>query len=113
VWTATGSSAGSYIFSGTYRGNYAGSNTGSGTLFIYASGGNNGTAGGQCSNTSKLDGFVAGSHISGNADNSPSYGKVAFITFAVPPGKTFTISSYPTANDPCGEGLFTVWGYQM
>ncbi|MBW1557458.1 hypothetical protein B6V61_26270 [Escherichia coli] len=36
-----------------------------------------------CANTSRLQGYVAGALISTNASNNPSYGKTAFISFAV------------------------------
>ncbi len=87
-------------------------NTGSGTLFVYASGGNGGSAGGDCANTSRLQGYVAGALISTNASNNPSYGKTAFISFAVPAGATYQITSYPAQNYSCGSGVFSVFGYQ-
>jgi Bacterial shufflon protein, N-terminal constant region len=113
AWKLAGSSSGKYISLGNYRGDFSGSNSGSGTMFLYVTGGNSGTVGGTCANTSRLQGYVSGQLISANADNSPSYGKVAFISFAVPPGTPYSISSYPTENKPCGPGLFTVYAYQM
>lgn len=113
AWKLSGSSAGQYTYLGSYRGDFSGSNTGTGTLFLYVSGGNGGTAGGTCANTSRLQGYVSGQLVSANADNSPSYGKIAFISFAVPPGTPYSISSYPTENNPCGQGAFTVYSYQM
>ncbi|HFL4232092.1 TPA: shufflon system plasmid conjugative transfer pilus tip adhesin PilV, partial [Escherichia coli] len=95
VWRTSGSSNGSYSNLGSHRGSFSGRNTGSGTLFVYASGGNSGSAGGDCANTSRLQGYVAGALISTNASNNPSYGKTAFISFAVPAGATYQITSYP------------------
>ncbi|WP_251323461.1 shufflon system plasmid conjugative transfer pilus tip adhesin PilV, partial [Escherichia coli] len=95
VWRTSGSSNGSYSNLGSHRGSFTGRNTGSGTLFVYASGGNGGSAGGDCANTSRLQGYVAGALISTNASNNPSYGKTAFISFAVPAGATYQITSYP------------------
>ncbi|EDG5894163.1 prepilin, shufflon protein A, partial [Salmonella enterica subsp. enterica serovar Typhimurium] len=86
MWRTSGSSNGSYSNLGSHRGSFTGRNTGSGTLFVYASGGNGGSAGGDCANTSRLQGYVAGVLISTNASNNPSYGKTAFISFAVPAG---------------------------
>ena len=82
------------------------------TLFIYASGGNGGSAGGACANTSRLQGYVGGTLISVNASNNPAYGKTAFISFAVPAGTSYQITSYPTENTSCGAGVFSVFGYQ-
>ncbi|HFU7925356.1 TPA: hypothetical protein ACH7CH_005512, partial [Escherichia coli] len=95
VWRTSGSSNGSYSNLGSHRGSFSGRNTGSGTLFVYASGGNSGSAGGDCANTSRLQGYVAGALISTNASNNPAYGKTAFISFAVPVGATYQITSYP------------------
>ncbi|CAK0689831.1 prepilin, shufflon protein A [Escherichia coli] len=50
--------------------------------------------------------------ISTNASNNPSYGKTAFISFAVPAGATYQITSYPAQNYSCGSGVFSVFGYQ-
>ncbi|MDM4967740.1 shufflon system plasmid conjugative transfer pilus tip adhesin PilV (plasmid) [Escherichia coli] len=111
VWSF-GSSNGSYSNLGSHRGSFTGRNTGSGTLFVYASGGNGGSAGGDCANTSRLQGYVAGALISTNASNNPSYGKTAFISFAVPAGATYQITSYPAQNYSCGSGVFSVFGYQ-
>ncbi|EHH9805242.1 shufflon system plasmid conjugative transfer pilus tip adhesin PilV [Escherichia coli] len=113
VWRTSGSSNGSYSNLGSHRGSFSGRNTGSGTLFVYASGGNSGSAGGDCANTSRLQGYVAGALISTNASNSPAYGKTAFISFAVPVGATYQITSYPTQNYSCGSGVFSVYAYQM
>ncbi|ELU1392302.1 shufflon system plasmid conjugative transfer pilus tip adhesin PilV [Escherichia coli] len=112
VWRTSGSSNGSYSNLGSHRGSFTGRNTGSGTLFVYASGGNGGSAGGDCANTSRLQGYVAGALISTNASNNPSYGKTAFISFAVPAGATYQITSYPVQNYSCGSGVFSVFGYQ-
>ncbi|HAN5156895.1 TPA: shufflon system plasmid conjugative transfer pilus tip adhesin PilV [Escherichia coli] len=112
VWRTSGSSNGSYSNLGSHRGTFTGRNTGSGTLFVYASGGNGGSAGGDCANTSRLQGYVAGALISTNASNNPSYGKTAFISFAVPAGATYQITSYPAQNYSCGSGVFSVFGYQ-
>ena len=112
VWRTSGSSNGSYSNLGSHRGSFSGRNTGSGTLFVYASGGNSGSAGGDCANTSRLQGYVAGALISTNASNNPSYGKTAFISFAVPAGATYQITSYPAQNYSCGSGVFSVFGYQ-
>lgn len=113
VWRTSGSSNGSYSNLGSHRGSFTGRNTGSGTLFVYASGGNGGSAGGDCANTSRLQGYVAGALISTNASNNPSYGKTAFISFAVPAGATYQITSYPAQNYSCGSGVFSVYAYQM
>ncbi|HAO0462206.1 TPA: shufflon system plasmid conjugative transfer pilus tip adhesin PilV [Escherichia coli] len=113
VWRTSGSSNGSYSNLGSHRGSFSGRNTGSGTLFVYASGGNSGSAGGDCANTSRLQGYVAGALISTNASNNPSYGKTAFISFAVPAGATYQITSYPAQNYSCGSGVFSVYAYQM
>ncbi|EBZ0782516.1 shufflon system plasmid conjugative transfer pilus tip adhesin PilV [Escherichia coli] len=113
VWRTSGSSNGSYSNLGSHRGSFSGRNTGSGTLFVYASGGNSGSAGGDCANTSRLQGYVAGALISTNASNNPAYGKTAFISFAVPVGATYQITSYPTQNYSCGSGVFSVYAYQM
>ncbi len=67
---------------------------------------------GDCANTSRLQGYVAGALISTNASNNPSYGKTAFISFAVPAGATYQITSYPAQNYSCGSGVFSVFGYQ-
>ncbi|EHS9506848.1 TPA: shufflon system plasmid conjugative transfer pilus tip adhesin PilV [Escherichia coli] len=112
TWRTSGSSNGSYSNLGSHRGSFTGRNTGSGTLFVYASGGNGGSAGGDCANTSRLQGYVAGALISTNASNNPSYGKTAFISFAVPAGATYQITSYPAQNYSCGSGVFSVFGYQ-
>ncbi|MEQ4845561.1 hypothetical protein ABN152_25770, partial [Escherichia coli] len=113
VWRTSGSSNGSYSNLGSHRGSFTGRNTGSGTLFVYASGGNSASAGGDCANPSRLQGYVAGALISTNASNNPSYGKTAFISFAVPAGATYQITSYPTQNYSCGSGVFSVYAYQM
>nr|AFG21747.1 IncI1 plasmid conjugative transfer pilus-tip adhesin protein PilV [Salmonella enterica subsp. enterica serovar Heidelberg] len=38
--------------------------------------------------------------------------KTAFISFAVPAGTSYQITSYPTENTSCGAGVFSVFGYQ-
>ncbi|HCT2590507.1 TPA: hypothetical protein OTS01_004645 [Escherichia coli] len=78
-------------------------------MFIYASGGNGGSS---CVNPAKLQGFVNGSQVAVNANNNPDYAKTVFITFAVPSGSSYQITSYPTENHACGQGNFSVWGYQ-
>ncbi len=45
---------------GSHRGSFSGRNSGGSTLFIYASGGNGGSAGGACANTSRPQGYVGG-----------------------------------------------------
>ncbi|KAB7853876.1 shufflon system plasmid conjugative transfer pilus tip adhesin PilV, partial [Salmonella enterica] len=102
----------SYTNLGSHRGSFSGRNSGGSTLFIYASGGNGGSAGGACANTSRLQGYVGGTLISVNASNNPAYGKTAFISFAVPAGTSYQITSYPTENTSCGAGVFSVFGYQ-
>ncbi|EPY5856728.1 TPA: hypothetical protein ACV5JC_005476, partial [Escherichia coli] len=108
----SGSLNGSYTNLGSHRGSFSGWNSGGSTLFIYASGGNGGSAGGACANTSRLQGYVGGTLISVNASNNPAYGKTAFISFAVPAGTSYQITSYPTENTSCGAGVFSVFGYQ-
>ncbi|MDM4993495.1 hypothetical protein QT331_28180 (plasmid) [Escherichia coli] len=62
---------------------------------------------------SRLQGYVGGTLISVNASNNPAYGKTAFISFAVPAGTSYQITSYPTENTSCGARLvFSVFGYQ-
>ncbi|UXF16046.1 hypothetical protein N5O79_25650 (plasmid) [Escherichia coli] len=95
-----------------HRGTFNGRNNGRGTLFVYASGGN-GAGGGDCANTSNLQGYVNGAFIGMNASNNPSYGKTAFISFAVPVGASYQIISRPTQNYACGNGVFSVYAYQM
>ncbi|ECI7628450.1 hypothetical protein E0968_23340 [Salmonella enterica subsp. enterica serovar Telaviv] len=56
--------------------------------------------------------YVGGTLISVNASNNPAYGKTAFISFAVPAGTSYQITSYPTENTSCGAGVFSVFGYQ-
>ncbi|PAB62171.1 prepilin, shufflon protein A [Salmonella enterica subsp. enterica serovar Infantis] len=112
TWKTSGSLNGSYTNLGSHRGSFSGRNSGGSTLFIYASGGNGGSAGGACVNTSRLQGYVGGTLISVNASNNPAYGKTAFISFAVPAGTSYQITSYPTENTSCGAGVFSVFGYQ-
>ncbi|HGA9688939.1 TPA: Shufflon protein A, partial [Salmonella enterica subsp. enterica serovar Saintpaul] len=112
TWKTSGSLNGSYTNLGSHRGSFSGRNSGGSTLFIYASGGNGGSAGGACANTSRLQGYVGGTLISVNASNNPAYGKTAFISFAVPAGTSYQITSYPTENTSCGVGVFSVFGYQ-
>ncbi|WP_249939586.1 hypothetical protein [Escherichia coli] len=54
-------------------------------------------------------GYVGGTLISVNASNNPAYGKTAFISFAVPAGTSYQITSYPTENTSCGAGYFSIW----
>ncbi|EOU7452609.1 shufflon system plasmid conjugative transfer pilus tip adhesin PilV [Escherichia coli] len=112
AWRAIGAPDGSYTNLGSHRGTFNGRNNGSGTLFVYASGGN-GAGGGDCANTSNIQGYVNGSFIGMNASNNPSYGKTAFISFAVPVGASYQIISRPTQNYACGNGVFSVYVYQM
>ncbi|MDZ4945157.1 shufflon system plasmid conjugative transfer pilus tip adhesin PilV [Escherichia coli] len=112
AWRAIGAPDGSYTNLGSHRGTFNGRNNGSGTLFVYASGGN-GAGGGDCANTSNLQGYVNGAFIGMNASNNPSYGKTAFISFAVPVGASYQIISRPTQNYACGNGVFSVYAYQM
>ncbi|PWD09161.1 hypothetical protein C4813_23875, partial [Salmonella enterica subsp. enterica serovar Rubislaw] len=81
-------------------------------FFFFLFGGNGGSAGGACENTTRLQGYVGGTIICGNASNNPAYGKTAFISFAVPAGTSYQITSYPTENTSCGAGVFSVFGYQ-
>ncbi|HHV2695870.1 TPA: hypothetical protein ACUKWK_005468, partial [Escherichia coli] len=111
-WRATGAPDGSYTNLGSHWGTFNGRNNGRGTLFVYASGGNN-AGGGDCANTSNLQGYVNGAFIGMNASNNPAYGKSAFISFAVPVGASYKIISRPTQNYACGNGIFSVYGYQM
>ncbi|HFV0461694.1 TPA: shufflon system plasmid conjugative transfer pilus tip adhesin PilV, partial [Escherichia coli] len=94
VWRTIGAPDGSYSNLGSHRGTFNGRNNGRGTLFVYASGGN-GAGGGDCANTSNLQGYVNGAFIGMNASNNPSYGKTAFISFAVPVGASYQIISRP------------------
>jgi len=112
VWRTIGAPDGSYSNLGSHRGTFNGRNNGRGTLFVYASGGN-GAGGGDCANTSNLQGYVNGAFIGMNASNNPSYGKTAFISFAVPVGASYQIISRPTQNYACGNGVFSVYAYQM
>lgn len=112
VWRTIGAPDGSYSNLGSHRGTFNGRNNGRGTLFVYASGGN-GAGGGDCANTSNLQGYVNGVFIGMNASNNPSYGKTAFISFAVPVGASYQIISRPTQNYACGNGVFSVYAYQM
>lgn len=112
AWRAIGAPDGSYTNLGSHRGTFNGRNNGSGTLFVYASGGN-GAGGGDCANTSNIQGYVNGAFIGMNASNNPSYGKTAFISFAVPVGASYQIISRPTQNYACGNGVFSVYVYQM
>ncbi|GAB8912603.1 shufflon system plasmid conjugative transfer pilus tip adhesin PilV [Escherichia coli] len=109
VWKSLGTTNGTYTNLGSHSGSFSGSNNGTGTLFVYASGGNGGSS---CVNPAKLQGFVNGNEIAVNANNNPDYGKTVFITFAVPNGASYQITSYPTENHSCGPGYFSVWGYQ-
>ncbi|EOY8135976.1 shufflon system plasmid conjugative transfer pilus tip adhesin PilV [Shigella sonnei] len=111
-WRTIGAPDGSYSNLGSHRGTFNGRNNGRGTLFVYASGGN-GAGGGDCANTSNLQGYVNGAFIGMNASNNPSYGKTAFISFAVPVGASYQIISRPTQNYACGNGVFSVYAYQM
>ncbi|STK08316.1 shufflon protein A [Escherichia coli] len=104
VWRTIGAPDGSYSNLGSHRGTFNGRNNGRGTLFVYASGGN-GAGGGDCANTSNLQGYVNGAFIGMNASNNPSYGKTAFISFAVPVGASYQIISRPTQNYACGNGV--------
>ncbi|WP_244589666.1 prepilin, shufflon protein A [Escherichia coli] len=112
LWRTIGAPDGSYSNLGSHRGTFNGRNNGRGTLFVYASGGN-GAGGGDCANTSNLQGYVNGAFIGMNASNNPSYGKTAFISFAVPVGASYQIISRPTQNYACGNGVFSVYAYQM
>ncbi|MDZ7004201.1 prepilin, shufflon protein A [Escherichia coli] len=109
VWKSLGTTNGTYTNLGSHSGSFSGSNNGTGTLFVYASGGNGGSS---CANPAKLQGFVNGSQVAVNANNNPDYAKTVFITFAVPSGSSYQITSYPTENYSCGRGNFSVWGYQ-
>ncbi len=77
---------------------------------MHLEGNGGGSAGGACANTSRLQGYVGGTLISVNASNNPAYGKTAFISFAVPAGTSYQITSYPTENTSCGAGVFSVFG---
>ncbi|EER9278012.1 shufflon system plasmid conjugative transfer pilus tip adhesin PilV [Escherichia coli] len=112
AWRTIGAPDGSYSNLGSHRGTFNGRNNGRGTLFVYASGGNS-AGGGDCANTSNLQGYVNGAFIGMNASNNPSYGKTAFISFAVPVGASYQIISRPTQNYACGNGVFSVYAYQM
>ncbi|EKP9811385.1 hypothetical protein P4O03_005376, partial [Escherichia coli] len=68
AWRAIGAPDGSYTNLGSHRGTFNGRNNGSGTLFVYASGGN-GAGGGDCANTSNIQGYVNGAFIGMNASN--------------------------------------------
>ncbi|STD40243.1 fragment of prepilin, shufflon protein (C-ter part) [Escherichia coli] len=70
VWRTIGAPDGSYSNLGSHRGTFNGRNNGRGTLFVYASGGN-GAGGGDCANTSNLQGYVNGAFIGMNASNNP------------------------------------------
>lgn len=111
VWRSGDSNSGKYTYLGGFWGVYSASNPGTSTLWVFAQGGNS-AGSGSCRNVSRLEGYVDSALISVNADNSPSFGKSAFISFAVPPGSSFRITSYPTENVSCGSGVFSVYGYQ-
>nr|WP_309395063.1 shufflon system plasmid conjugative transfer pilus tip adhesin PilV [Escherichia coli]WLW35128.1 IncI1 plasmid conjugative transfer pilus-tip adhesin protein PilU [Escherichia coli] len=121
TWKTSGSLNGSYTNLGSHRGSFSGRNSGGSTLFIYASGGNGAhylpevhvQIHPDCRDM--LVGQVIASCvtlISVNASNNPAYGKTAFISFAVPAGTSYQITSYPTENTSCGAGVFSVFGYQ-
>ncbi len=104
-------SMGSYIKQGSHRGSFSGRNSGAvHCLFMHLEVMEE-HAGGACANTSRLQGYVGGTLISVNASNNPAYGKTAFISFAVPAGTSYQITSYPE-NTSCGAGVFSVFGYQ-
>ncbi|MGE2247720.1 hypothetical protein ACMFBJ_27800 [Escherichia coli] len=68
---------------------------------------------GQCqSGTWKTSGSLNGSYTNLGSHRGSFYGKTAFISFAVPAGTSYQITSYPTENTSCGAGVFSVFGYQ-
>ncbi|MFA8133413.1 methylaspartate mutase subunit S [Escherichia coli] len=54
--------------------------------------------------------YVGGNLVVGKHDFADVETK--FISFAVPAGATYQITSYPAQNYSCGSGVFSVFGYQ-
>lgn len=109
--------SGKYTYLGAYIGSATGKNTTDTTMFLFVSGGqstvNRGVDGGDnCVNTFDLKGYVSSTQVAGQASANPDWSKSGFISFAVPPGSEWSLSSSPLPSYGCSPGRFTVFSYQ-
>lgn len=109
--------SGKYTYMGAYIGSATGKNTTDTTIFLFVSGGqstvNRGVDGGDnCVNTFDLKGYVSSTQVAGQASANSDWSKSGFISFAVPPGSEWSLSSSPLPSYGCSPGRFTVFSYQ-
>lgn len=109
--------SGKYTYMGAYIGSATGKNTTDTTMFLFVSGGqstvNRGVDGGDnCVNTFDLKGYVSSTQVAGQASANSDWSKSGFISFAVPPGSEWSLSSSPLPSYGCSPGRFTVFSYQ-
>lgn len=106
-WATQLGSNGSYIVQGAgFAGWAVYSNTSASTWAVTASGGTNMCGG----NGFDLQGYVNGGWVAGSSNNNPDWAKSGSITFFVPAGSTFYVTSSPWS---CGFGSGQVSIYQM
>ncbi|WP_157043699.1 hypothetical protein [Nitrobacter hamburgensis] len=99
-------SAGYYtLISSGYRGSMSRTNSSGRGMMVMASGGLNSSCGGNYANPSNLNGYVNGNWVTYSNDNNIEMGKGSQLTFFVPPGSYYSVTSSPYG---CGNGYFYV-----
>ena len=103
IWKGASSPA-SYVYtSQTYAGSASLVNTYGKNLFVAASGGYQNP---YCGNNNyDLNAYVDGVWIASSTNNNQSYAKSGFLSFIVPPGSSYTVTSAPYN---CGIGLIVL-----
>jgi len=107
VWTAPGGGfIGDYDDLGSRVGTFSGTNSSSGTQLIIAWEGNVPSVSNQCQLVGSVSGFGTIVH---DQDNTGTMWRTCTITFAVPPGRSWTVTSQPYAS---GAGTIRVQRYR-
>ncbi|ECL7345040.1 prepilin, shufflon protein A [Salmonella enterica subsp. enterica] len=118
VWAGSQLIPGHYTNLGSFTGTYSGSNATNHDETIYVYGGNppskkiNYGDADNCVNTYSLYGTVNNLTVAKATDGNSEWDKTGFISFIVPAGNTYTITSNGMMNYGCGYGYFQVFQYQ-
>jgi hypothetical protein len=93
------------IISGYYYSSMSRTNSSGRGMMVMASGGNNPYCYGNYANSYNLNGYVNGSWVTYASDANIEYSKAGHISFFVPNGSNYTVTSAPYG---CGVGYFYV-----
>jgi hypothetical protein len=93
------------IISGYYYRTMSRTNSSGRGMMVMASGGNDPYCGGNYANPYNLNGYVNGNWVTYASDSNIEYSKAGHISFFVPNGSSYTVTSAPYG---CGVGYFYV-----